>query len=163
MQIISLIAAMSENRVIGRANKLPWKMPADITHFKKITKGCPFIMGRKSFLSEDRLLSDKLSIILTHHSTDHLHSNCIKAESLGEALSILANEPKIFILGGGEVFRQSLSIANFMYLTLIHTFIEGDTFFPEFENNQWKLMKEDFHKSDNLNPYDYSFQEFARC
>ena len=154
---------MTENRVIGRANKLPWKMPADHVHFKKITKGCPFIMGRKSYLSEDQLLSDKLSVILTHHTTDRLHSNCIKAESLGEALSILADEPNIFILGGGEVFRQSLSIANYIYLTLIHTIIQGDTFFPEIDKNQWKMISEDFHESDNLNPYDYSFQKFARC
>lgn len=138
-------------------------MPADIAHFKNITKGYPFIMGRKSFLSEDRLLSDKLSIILTHHTTDHLRSNCTKAESLGEALSILIDEPEIFILGGGEVFRQSLSIANYIYLTIIHTYIQGDTFFPDFDKNQWKLISEDFHQRDNLNPYDYSFLEFTRC
>ena len=94
MQKISLIAAMSANRVIGKSNKLPWKMPADLVHFRKITKGSPFIMGRKSYLSEDQLLSDKLSIILTHHTTDHLPSKCIKAESLGEALSILASRAK---------------------------------------------------------------------
>lgn len=153
---------MSENRVIGRANKLPWKMPADHAHFKKITESYPFIMGRKSYLSEDQLLSDKLSVILSHHTTDHLHSKCIKAESLGEALSILADEPKIFILGGGEVFRQSLSIANYIYLTLIHTNIQGDTFFPEIDKNQWMVISEDYHESDKLNPYDYSFLEFAR-
>lgn len=137
-------------------------MPADLIHFRKITKDSPFIMGRKSYLSEDQLLSDKLSIILTHHTTDHLPSKCIKAESLGEALSMLASEPKIFILGGGEVFRQSLSIANHIYLTLIHANIQGDTYFPEIDNNQWNMISEEFHESDNLNPYDFSFLEFAR-
>lgn len=154
---------MSENRVIGKDNKLPWKIPADHAHFREITNGHPFIMGRKSYLSEDRLLSDKLSIILTHHPTDHLHPDCIKAESLGEALSILADENEIFILGGGEVFRQSLSIANYIYLTLIHTNVKGDTFFPEIDNLQWKLVREDFYEKSILNQYDYSFLEYARC
>lgn len=157
-----MIAAMSENRVIGRDNRLPWKMPADHAHFRKVTGGHPFIMGRKSYLSEDQLLSDKLSIILTHHTTDHLLSNCLRAESLGEALSMLSGEKEIFILGGGAVFRQSLSIANHIYLTLIHAHIHGDTYFPEINHLQWKLLREDFHKQDDQNPYDYSFLEFTR-
>lgn len=162
MQRISLIAAMSENRVIGKNNKLPWKMPADHVHFRKITKGHSFIMGRKSYLSEDQLLSDKLSVILTHHSTDYLHPNCKRAESLGEALSMLTEEKKIFILGGGEVFRQSLSIANHIYLTIIHAHIHGDTYFPEIDDCQWRLVREDFHEKDHQNKYDYSFLEYVR-
>ncbi len=137
-------------------------MPADLAHFRKITKGHPFIMGRKSYLSEDQLLSDKLSIILTHHTTDHLPHNTIRAESLGEALSILTGEKEIFILGGGEVFRQSLSIANQIYITLIHAHIRGDTYFPEINHLHWKLIKEDFHEKDDQNPYDYSFLEYIR-
>jgi dihydrofolate reductase len=162
MQRISLIAAMSENRVIGKNNKLPWRLPADQAHFRRITKGHPFIMGRKSYLSEDQLLSDKLSIILTHHTNDHLPPDCIRAESLGEALSMLTGEKEIFILGGGEVFRQSLAIANHIYLTLIHAHIQGDTFFPEINHLQWKLLRQDFHEKDDQNQYDYSFLEYAR-
>jgi len=137
-------------------------MPADQAHFRRITKDSPFIMGRKSYLSEDQLLSDKLSIILTHHTTDHLPHNCIRAESLGEALSMLTGEREIFILGGGEVFRQSLAIANHIYLTLIHAHIHGDTCFPEINNLQWKLLRQDFHNKDDQNQYDYSFLEYAR-
>jgi len=161
-QKISLIAALAENRVIGRNNALPWKMPADIEHFHKITKGHPFIMGRKSYFSKDRLLSTRKSIILSHHSTDHLYPNCIRAESLGEALSILSDAARIFILGGGEVFRQSLSIANYMYLTWIHADIEGDTNFPEFDSSQWKIIREKHHRKDINNPYDFSFIEYTR-
>ena len=157
-----MIAALSENRVIGRNNELPWKMPADQEHFYRITSGCPFIMGRKSYLSKDRLLSSKRSIILTHHSNDHLYPNCERAESLGEALSMLADDKQIFILGGGEVFRQSLSIAGHMYLTVIHAHIEGDTYFPEFDTRRWKLVKESHHSKDHANPFDYSFIEYAR-
>ena len=162
MHKISLIAALSENRIIGRNNKLPWKMPADLEHFKAITNGHPFIMGRKSYLSKDKLLSTKKSIILTHHSTDHLFPACLSAENLGEALSMLSNEKEIFILGGGEVFRQSLSIANYMYLTLIHAQISGDTYFPEFDTSQWHIAKESHHYKDHNNPYDYSFLEYSR-
>jgi dihydrofolate reductase len=162
MQKISLIAAMSDNRVIGRKNALPWKMPADLEHFRKTTEGHPFIMGRKSYLSRDRLLSNNLSIILTHHTTDYLYPNCIRAESLGEALSILGDVPEIFILGGGEVFRQALPIANHMYLTRIHANIKGDTFFPEFDSKEWKIISESHHQKDPENPYDYSFIEYTR-
>ena len=162
MQKISLIAALSENRVIGRNNELPWKMPADQEHFYKITKGHPFIMGRRSYLSNDKLLSTKKSIILTHHTSDQLRPKCVRAESLGEALSMLGHDGEIFILGGGEVFRQSLSIANYMYLTIIHTQIEGDTFFPDFDFNRWKIVKEIHHFKDIHNPYDYSFIEYSR-
>jgi dihydrofolate reductase len=162
MQRISLIAAMSENRVIGKDNKLPWKMPADLEHFHKITAGYPFIMGRRSYLSKDRLLSTKKSIILTHHTNDFLYPDCQRAESLGEALSLLGDDEKIFILGGGSVFRQSLSIADYLHLTIIHAKIEGDTCFPEFDTRQWKLVKEIYHYKDARNPYDYRFLEYSR-
>jgi dihydrofolate reductase len=161
-QKISLIAAMARNRVIGRNNSLPWKMPADLAHFRKITEGHPFIMGRKSYLSEDRLLSDQLSIILTHHTTDFLYPKCTRAESLGEALSMLSDAGEIFILGGGEVFQQALTIANYMYLTLIHANIEGDTYFPEFKLSQWTIASEKHYQKDLHNPYDYSFLEYHR-
>jgi len=162
MQKISLIAAMSENRVIGRNNALPWKMPADQEHFHRVTEGCPFIMGRKSYLSEDRLLSKNLSVILSHHTSDYLYPNCIRAESLGEALSILNDAPEIYIIGGGEVFEQSLSIANYIYLTLIHVNIEGDTYFPQFDSTQWKIVRENRHQNNRENPFDYSFLEYSR-
>jgi len=161
-QKISLIAALSKNRVIGRNNALPWEIPADLAHFHKLTEGHPFIMGRKSYLSKDRLLSNNISVILTHHTTDPLCPKCVRAESLGEALSILNYAPEIFILGGGEVFRQSLSIVNYMYLTLIHENIDGDTYFPEFDANQWKVVRERHHNKDINNPYDYSFLEYSR-
>lgn len=162
MQRISLIAAMSENRVIGRNNELPWNMPADLENFHRITAGHPFIMGRMSYLSKDRLLSTKKSIILTHHTTDFLCPNCQRAESLGEALSILGDDEKIFILGGGSIFRQSLPIVDYMYLTIIHAKIEGDTYFPEFTTGQWTLVKETNHQKDAKNHYDYSFLEYSR-
>lgn len=162
MQRIILIAAMSENRVIGRDNEVPWYMPADLEHFRRVTAGYPFIMGRMSYLSKDRLLSSDRSIILTHHTTDNLCKCCQKAESLGEALSILSDAEKIFILGGGQIFRQSLAIADYMYLTIIHTRVDGDTYFPEFDSARWKVIKESHHSSDILNPFDYTFREYSR-
>ena len=162
MQRISLIAAISENKVIGIHNRLPWRMPADHRHFHAVTKGHPFIMGRLSYLSEDRLLSTERSIILSHHANDPLCANCERAESLGEALSILSAYSEIFILGGARVFRQSLSIANYMYLTIIHAHIKGDAFFPQFSAQQWTEVRTSHHLKDKENPYDYSFIEYAR-
>ena len=162
MQRISLIAAMSENRVIGRNNELPWEMPADIEHFRRVTAGHSFIMGRMSYLSKDRLLSNKKSVILTHHTTDPLLPGCQRAESLGEALSMLDEDERIFVLGGGQVFKQSISIADYIYLTIIHAHFEGDTYFPEIDPGQWKIMKESHHKKDDENPFDFSFLEYSR-
>lgn len=162
MQKISIIAAISENGVIGIHNELPWKMPADHTHFHKITRGHPFIMGRLSYLSKDRLLSTERSVILSHHITDTLCATCERAESLGEALSMLSNYKEIFILGGAQVFRQSLSVANYMYLTIIHAQIRGDAYFPRFDTHQWKLVSESHHARDNENPFDHSFIEYTR-
>ena len=153
---------MSENRAIGCNNELPWHMPADLEHFSQVTRGHPFIMGRLSYLSKDRLLSTTKSIILTHHTNDPLLPNCERAESFGEALSMLGDDEQIFILGGGEVFKQSISIASYMYLTIIHAYIEGDTFFPEFDISQWKIVKETRHQKDTRNPFDYSFLEYTR-
>ena len=153
---------MSENRVIGRHNALPWKMPADHEYFKQITEGHPFIMGRMSYLSKDRFLSTTRSVILTHHTDEPMLPNCERAESLGEALSMLGNDERIFIIGGGSVYRQSLSIASHIYLTVIHTQIEGDTYFPELDTGLWKIVKQSHHRKDRRNPFDYSFIEYVR-
>lgn len=161
-QKISLIAAMSENRVIGRKNQLPWDMPADWAHFHEITHGKPFIMGRNSYEAPDKLLSTTRSIILTTHDLDELCPTCEQASSLEEALKKLEKEPEIFILGGQQVFEASLELANYIYLTLIHTHVEGDAFFPPFSSSDWMLVRDDHHTRDADNPHDYSFREYLR-
>lgn len=159
---ISLIAAMSENRVIGRKNKLPWHLPADWENFHRITNGKPFIMGRKSYRAPDRLLSTYKSVILSNKEMHDLCNNCIRASSFNNALNILEGEKEIFILGGQKVFEEFLSHADYIYLTMVHVILEGDAFFPAIDKNSWKLVREEFHKKDRINPYDYTFKEYRR-
>ena len=158
---IYLIAAMAENRVIGKNNRLPWHMPADLDRFRMITAGKPFIMGRNSYLSEDVLLSDYKSIILSHEKIS-LKEHCRLASGLEEAFGLLYDEPEVFILGGGQIFRQTLSLANRIYLTLIHTHLDGDAFFPELDPGEWEEESSQFNRHDELNPYDYTFITFRR-
>jgi dihydrofolate reductase len=161
-QRITIISAMSENRIIGMKNKLPWVMPADWNNFYKITRGKSFIMGRNSYLSKDRLLSSKKSIILSHHELYELEDNCIWAPDIYHALELLKDETEIFILGGGSIFKQTLSIASYLYLTVIHAQIEGDTYFPEIDPKCWRTIRNEYHDKDIDNPYDYTFLEYSK-
>ncbi len=157
-----MIAAMSENRVIGLNNRLPWHMPADWDHFHEITHDKPFIMGRNSYEAPDKLLSTRRSIILTKHDLDDLCKRCHQADSIEKALAMLKEEPEIFILGGQHVFEQFLPLAIYMYLTIIHARVEGDAFFPDFNTDEWEMTRNDFREKDPDNPYDYSFREYRR-
>ena len=161
-QRISLIAAMSENHVIGKNNKLPWVMPADWDNFHIITKGKSFIMGRNSYLSEDRLLSSRKSVILSHHELYELEDRCYWAPDFKQALELLKNEKEIFILGGESIFRQTLPLADYIYLTIIHSHIKGDSFFPDIDMKNWKVVRSDSHRKDRNNPYPYSFMEYIK-
>ncbi len=153
---------MSENRVIGKNNRLPWDLPADHEHFRNITAGKPFIMGRNSYEAPDRFISDKKTIILSTGKVDDLCANCLVENDLSKAIDRVSGEEEIFILGGQQVFEQSFPLANYIYLTIIHAYFEGDAFFPEFDHMQWKIQKKDFHHKDKDNPYDYTFLEYSR-
>src|SRR5262245_46555747 len=130
-QRISAIVAMSENRVIGANNQLPWHLPADLAHFKAITTGHAIVMGRKTFESIGRPLPNRLNIILTRDP--HYSANgCRVASSFPEALAIAgADVPEIFIIGGAEIYQQLLPHIDRLYITLIQHAFNGDTYFPE--------------------------------
>lgn len=162
MKKISLIAAMSENRVIGRNNRLPWKLPADWHNFRKITAGKPFIMGRNSYLAPDKLLSTSLNIVLSHSEVPGLCENCLKAGNWEKAFSLMGDEPEVFILGGQQVFEEAIQFADYMFLTLVHTTIDGDAYFPGFDESEWTLVSNRFNARDSDNPFDYSFLEYER-
>ena len=137
-------------------------MPADWENFHRVTREKPFIMGKTSYLAPDKLLSDYRNLILAHRSDFDLCENCEVVKSLEEGLSLLQMEPEIFILGGAHVFSQAIFKANYMYLTLIHEMFEGDAFFPNYDEKEWKVIKSDFHRKDVENPYDYTFLELNR-
>jgi dihydrofolate reductase len=165
--MIALIAAMSENRVIGRGNRLPWHMPADLKRFKRLTTGHAVIMGRRTFESmKCRPLPNRTNIVLTRQPGFHAAENVQIARSLDEALDLARSAEKngkeIFILGGSEIFEQALPRADRIYLTVIHAAIPGDAYFPEIDSQQWALIDEERHDADERNADAYSFRVYER-
>ncbi|MBI2660143.1 dihydrofolate reductase [Candidatus Woesearchaeota archaeon] len=155
--IISLIAAMGKNNVIGKDNSLPWKLPADMKRFKELTIGKPVVMGRKTFESIGKPLPDRKNIILTR-GKDYKADGCIVVHSAGEALKAAMGSKEIMIAGGGQIFREFLPMADKMYLTLIDGDFEGDAYFPEYSKSEWKEIK----REEYNNNYKYVFVDLER-
>ncbi len=153
---LSIIAAMSANRVIGSSNNLPWRLPADLKRFKNLTMGHHLIMGRKTFESIGQPLPGRTTVVITHQ-TGYAPSGVLVAHSIDQALQLAADDPEVFVAGGGQIYQQMLPRADRLYLTSIHEEFEGDTDFPEFKESDWKLISEEDHPPDEKNSYPYSF------
>lgn len=156
----SIIVARAENRVIGKDNQLIWHMPHDLKHFKETTSGHYVLMGRKSFESLGKPLPNRLNIIITRNK-GYAAEGALVVHSLDDALQ-LAEEQKqqeVFILGGGEIYRQALDrqLVDKIYLTEIKDPFEGDTFFPELNKEEWKEISREEYQADHKNPHDYAF------
>lgn len=161
-QRIALIAALSENRAIGLHNRLPWSLPDDWENFKRVTAGAPFLMGRKSFETEDALWSDYRNIVISGNPHLPLPGHAMRASTVEEGLSLLADEPVVFILGGATIFEQTLHLANYMYLTHVHGTFEGDAFFPQPDWSEWQLLSSVRHEADERHAYAFSLNEYSR-
>ncbi|MFH1582516.1 MAG: dihydrofolate reductase [bacterium] len=159
--IVSIIVAIGRNNVIGINNALPWDLPADLEHFRKLTKGKPVVMGQKTFESIGRPLPDRTNVILTLDK-NFSHKGCLVAYSIDEAMEKLKDVNEIMIIGGVSIYRQFLPLANRMYLTLIDGEFEGDAFFPEFNWSEWKEVEKIENKLDERNPYNYTFITLER-
>jgi dihydrofolate reductase len=157
-----MIAAMSENRVIGLENKLPWHLPDEWKHFRKVTEGKPFLMGRKSFEAPDALHSAYRNVILTSQKLEREEPNVEYVKDISEALALLSSENEVFVLGGATVFREMLPMVERIYLTIVHTQVEGDAFFPDFDPGEWVLSSSEFHDSDNEHQYSFSMNLYIR-
>jgi dihydrofolate reductase len=158
---VCIIAAMSENRLIGRAGALPWRLPADLKRFKALTGGHTIIMGRKTFESLGRPLPDRTSIIVTRNRA-YRAAGALIAHSLEEALEKAGADGKVFIIGGGEIYRQALPLADRLELTIIHAVLDGDTYFPEFDVKAWRLVGEEHHAADERHAYPFTFRSYER-
>lgn len=156
---LTFVVAMAENRVIGKDGDLPWRLPADLAHFKRLTVGKPVVMGRKVYDSIGRPLPDRQNIVLTRNP-DFQAPGCIVVHSSGEALEAAAG-PDIMIIGGEEIYRLYLPQVGRVELTLIHAEIGGDTFFPELPG-QWMETARRERAADERNPYDLSFLTLER-
>lgn len=165
---ISLIAAISENRVIGRDNTLPWYIPEDLKRFKDITKGHSVIMGRRTFESIRRLLPNRTNIIITRDQEYRVEGAVIVhslEEALQEASRLRTNnqEPitdkdEVFVIGGGQIFEQAMEIADKLYLTIVHTTIDGDVFFPDYSG----FTKEVYRRDSANEKYSYTFLDLEK-
>jgi len=157
--IISIIAAMDEERGIGIDNKMPWHLPIDLKRFKKITMGHHLVMGRKTFESIGKPLPGREMIILSRNP-DFNPEGCFRCGSFSEAIdrARIAGEKELFIVGGGEVYRESIPIVERMYLTFVHTSQQADTHFPDFDEIDWSLICEGGFKADQENPHPHTFK-----
>ena len=159
--MISFVVAMSQNRVIGKDNALPWRLPADLAYFKRLTTGHTVIMGRKTYESIGRPLPNRQNVILTKN-TQFQAPGCIVFHSVGEILDWLDDDKEHFVIGGSEIFSQFLPYAKRMYITHIYEDFEGDTHFPEIDMSEWKLVSKEKGIKDEKNPYDYEFFVYER-
>lgn len=151
---ITLIAALTPSRVIGRGGRLPWHLPEDLRRFKQLTTGHTVIMGRKTFESIGKPLPHRRNVVLSSHTIAGVETY----RTIPEALEALAAEQHLFVIGGGEIYRQFLPLADVLLLTVVHQDVEGDTFFPEYE----PLIGKTFRIVSKEDREGYSFVEFRR-
>ncbi|HYQ71818.1 MAG TPA: dihydrofolate reductase [Gammaproteobacteria bacterium] len=160
---ISIIVAMAANGVIGRDNGLPWHLPADLQHFKRITMGKPILMGRRTWESIGRPLPGRTSIVVTR-DTGYAAPGCIVVHSVEAGLQAAeACADEVMVIGGAECYRQVLPLTDTLYLTRIHADFEGDTFFPVLDESEWREVGRSDCAPDEKNPYPYSFIRLERA
>jgi dihydrofolate reductase len=157
---ISYIVAMDIQQAIGLGNNLPWRLPADLAYFKKTTLNHSILMGRKTFESIGKPLPNRTNVILTQNK-DYQAEGCLIVNSVEEAVKQFKNE-EIFVIGGAEVFQLFMSSVDRLYITLIEHEFEADTYFPEFDIDDWVLVSSEDGIKDAKNPYDYSFLVYAK-
>ncbi len=163
--IISVIAAMSENRVIGKDNDLPWNLPDDFKFFQQTTVGHTVIMGRKSWESlpyKFRPLPNRTNIVITRQK-NYQAPNAIVVKSLEEAIAKAdSNQDEIFIIGGGEIYRQGLAFAQKIYLTEINEHFNGSVTFPTFSKKMWSEISREHHPKDDRHAFSFDFVTYVK-
>ncbi|WP_298652312.1 dihydrofolate reductase [uncultured Proteiniphilum sp.] len=160
---IAIIVALDEQNGIGRDGELLCHLPGDLEHFKETTRGHCVIMGRRTYQSLPKgALPNRTNIVITSDTAGN-YPGCIVVRSVDEALACCKGEETAFIIGGGELYRSTLHLADKLYLTRIHhTFDDADTFFPEVDLNEWELVHRETHKADGKHMYDYSFLTYVK-
>lgn len=158
---VSLIAAVAENGVIGRDNTLPWRLPADLRHFRRLTLGHPVLLGRRNYESIGRPLPGRTNIVLTRRR-GYTAPGCTVVHSLADALAAAAGTDELFVAGGAEIYAQALERAQRFYLTRVHAEVPGDTRFPEVDWSRWRETARERHEPDAEHAYSYSFITLER-
>lgn len=174
---ITLIAAAAENNALGKDNDLVWHLPDDFKRFKAITSGHFIIMGRKTFESFPKPLPNRTHIIITRQKEYQVPEGCLVVASIEEAIKLAVTSSlssraesrdkkpqndEVFIIGGGEIYKQSIALADKIELTRVHTEVEADTFFPEIDSSNWKLLQEEYHPKDEKHKYDFTYLTYLK-
>jgi dihydrofolate reductase len=153
--MITLIAAVAENNALGKDNQLLWHLPDDFKRFKNVTSGHYIIMGRKTFESFPKPLPNRTHVIITRQK-DYAPEGCVVVNSLQEAIAVCPKEEEVFVIGGGEIYAQSIEIADKIDVTKVHQPFEIDL-------KQWKLAFEEFHPKDEKHAFDFTFLTYIRA
>ncbi len=159
--MITIIAAIGENNELGKNNDLLWHLPKDFKRFKEITSGHYIIMGRKTFESFPKPLPNRTHVIISRQK-NYAPEGCIVVDSLEKAIAICPQNEDLFIIGGGEIYKQSINIVDRLDLTRVHENFDAEVFFPEIDLNIWKLNSQVFHNKDEKHKYDFSFLSFIK-
>ena len=163
MSEISIVAAVADNYAIGKGNKLPWHLPADLKHFRELTTGHAVVMGKRTFESlPNGPLPNRRNVVLTSVMSEGVNEGYFEADSLEDAFYLCEKEEKIFIVGGAAVYRQSLEIAESLYITWVHHEFSADIYFPEVDFSKWEEVSRQDMSADEKNPYPYSFVHYKR-
>jgi dihydrofolate reductase len=160
--VIAIIVAMSENRVIGKNNQLPWHLPADLKHFKGLTTGHPVVMGRKTYDSIGKPLPNRPNLLITRQ-LGYFVEGALVVHDLAEALKKARNlDEQVFIIGGSEIFTQALPLVDALFITWVHAEVEGDVYFPELHPDEWQEVERERKEADEKHAYGYSFVKMVR-
>ncbi|TFB24012.1 dihydrofolate reductase [Filobacillus milosensis] len=158
--MLSFIVAMDENNVIGKDNDLPWYLPNDLKYFKKVTTGYTIVMGRKTYESIGRPLPNRKNIVMTRDQ-DYKAEGCIVVHSM-EELEPYLNDEEVFLIGGAELFKLAWDRVDRLYITKIHDYFEGDTYFPEIDSKEWKIADETPGETDEKNKHEHTYLIYER-
>lgn len=160
--MITLIAAIGKNNSLGLDNKLLWHLPNDFKRFKELTTGNNILMGRKTFESLPGVLPNRTHIIITKQENYPTPNGCLVFDNLHETLKSLDTpESTVYVIGGGEIYKQTIDTADRLELTVVDYSPEADTFFPEIDNT-WKLVKEEKHEKDDRHQYNFSYLTYEK-
>ena len=158
---LSIIVAMAQNRTIGINNTLPWRIPADLQHFKRLTMGHHMIMGRKTFDSIGKPLPGRTTVVVTR-TPDLAIAGCHITHSLEQAIAACAGDDRVFIVGGAELYAQALPLVDTLFITEIQQEVEGDAHFPELNPSDWREVSREIHQQATPQTLHYHFVEYRR-
>ncbi|MBM7577370.1 dihydrofolate reductase [Jeotgalibacillus terrae] len=159
--MISMISAHDLNRVIGKNGDMPWNLPDDLRYFQRVTSGHSILMGRKTFESMNGPLKNRKNIVLTSNK-DWSHDGAIVVHDLDDGLNLLNEDEEGFVIGGGEIYKMALEKADRLYITLIHEEFDGDTYFPAYSTDNWKLVSNTKGIENEQNPYFYEYRVYDK-